>query len=382
MSFATIIGAVLLLLALAGIGYGLLALAAIARFRALSSPPAVPAEPVTILKPLHGPEPRLAANLATFLDQDWSAPVELVTGVKRATDPAIGVATGLRQSAERTVRPVIDPTEHGANAKVGNLTNMMAAASHDLIVLSDSDMNVPRDYLAQVAATLGQPGVGAVTCLYRGRGDAGFWSTLGAAGISYHFLPNVVVGLMLGRGSPCMGSTIALRRSTLDAIGGFPAFADILADDHAIGAAVRARGEEVAVVPLLITHGSAESSLAALLAHELRWAATVRQIVSVPEYLGTIVTYPVPLALLGLAFVPSAGLVALVGAIAVRVALWRRIDGWSGEKSASLWLLPMRDTLSFVTFLGSLLVRSVDWRGQRLRMDVEGRVSAPAESSE
>jgi len=377
-----ILGAILLVLAVAGVGYSLLSLVAIGRFRSLPQPQAVQPEPVSLLKPLHGSEPRLAANLATFLDQGWPAPIELVAGVRARADPAIAVAMALPQTTDRIVRPVIDPTDHGANAKIGNLTNMAPTATHDLIILSDSDMSVPCDYLAKVAATLATPGVGAVSCLYRGRGDAGFLSVLAAAGSSYHFLPSVLVGLMLGKGEPCMGSTIALRRATLDAIGGFEAFADILADDHAIGAAVRARGLKVAMAPLLLIHASDEASLGALVRHELRWAATVRQLIPLPEYLATIVTYPVPLALLAVPFLPLPAAAGLGAALLARFVVWRRIDHWSGSPSAPMWLLPLRDTLSFVVFLGSLVVRSVDWRGQRLRMDTNGRVRAPMESTE
>ena len=146
-----------------------------------------------------------------------------------------------------------------------------------MIVLADSDMAVPRDYLTILAAALDRPGVGAVTCLYRGRGDAGFWSRLTALGIDLHFLPATLIGRATGLGHPCMGSTIALRRATLDAIGGFARFADTLADDHALGAAVRATGATVAIPDMILTHGCSERTLAALLRQELRWNATDRR---------------------------------------------------------------------------------------------------------
>lgn len=376
MSFGVILGSVLLLLALAGIGYTVHALIAVGRFARRPAPAAVAGEPVSLLKPLHGAEPRLRENLASFLDQRWDAPVELVAGVQRTDDPAIAAARGLADSPGRSVHCVIDATPHGANAKVANLINLFPAATHDLLVLSDSDMSVPRDYLSQVAGALGQPGVGVVTCLYRGRGDAGFWSRVAAAGVSYGFLPSVVVSLSLGPVRACMGSTIALRRDTLAAIGGFPALADVLADDHAIGAAVRARGQAIAVPPMVLVHAATERSLAEVVRHELRWAATVRDIVSVGERIGLAFTQPVAPALLAALFLPRTGLAALAAALAVRALLWWRVDRWAGA-TAPLWLLPLRDILSTGVFVASLFVRSVDWRGQRLTMIANGRIVRP-----
>lgn len=377
-----VIAAILLLLALAGTGYTLVAAQLVWRFGRRAPLAPVLAEAVSLLKPLHGAEPRLGDNLASFLDQTWDARIEMVCGVQHRDDRAIGVVERLvaQTNPLSQVRLIVDPTRHGANAKIANLLNMAPAASHDLIVLSDSDMAVPPDYLATLAATLAQPGVGAVSCLYRGRGDAGFWSRLGAAGSSYQFLPSVLVGLALGQGAPCMGSTIALRRGTLDRIGGFAPFADTLADDHAIGAAVRALGLEVAIAPIVLIHAASETSLVGLVRHELRWAATVRGLVAWPAYLGSIMTYPLPLALLGAIGVPALGGCVVLAALAARILLVARIDRLCGARTAPLWLLPIRDILSFTLFLASFGVRSVDWRGQKLRMTSRGRIVPRSES--
>ena len=356
----------LLLLALAGIGYTIWAAILVARFERAAEPPPVAAEPVTLLKPLHGAEPLLEANLRSFLAQEWDAPIEMVAGVQRADDPAIAVAQALG------ARAVIDPTVHGANAKIGNLINMMPSARHDLIVLSDSDMAAPRDYLARVAAALAQPEVGAVSLLYRGRGDAGFWSSLAGMAISYNFLPSVLVARSVGAHEPCMGSTIALRRATLERIGGFAAFADTLADDAAIGAAINALGLHIACPRLIVAHGCTETSLSAVLRHELRWAATVRG-VDPRGYMGLGVTFPVAWAILALPFAPLPALGMLAGALAARLLLVSEVDRLAGTKSGARRWLVVRDGLSFIVFMTSFFVRSVDWRGARLNMEADRR---------
>ena len=119
---------------------------------------------------------------------------------------------------------------------------MAQVARYPVIVAADSDVAVGPDYLSTLAATLTQPGVGAVTCLYRGLPSSGFWSRLAAMAVHDHFLPTTILGLALGLARPCLGATIALSRETLSRIGGFETVANQLADDYAIGKAVREAG--------------------------------------------------------------------------------------------------------------------------------------------
>lgn len=359
-------------LAIVGIGWVLAAAFVAARFgRRLRAPRvAVAPEPATILKPLYGAEPRLGDNLRSFQDQRWPAPVQIVAGVQSGSDGALPALHAFGDSIDT----VIEPRRHGANAKIGNLINMTSAIRHDLVLLSDSDIAVPSDYLDRVAATLAGPGVGAATCAYAGRGDSGIWSVLGAAGISYHFLPNVLLSVALRTGDVCMGSTIAMRRETLERIGGFARFADILADDHAIGAAVRELGQSVAIAPVIVTHASAERSLGELVRHELRWAATVRDL-NFGGYVGLILTHPLPFALLAAALAPGWATLALVAAaVGARLGAARVIDRMVGRKTAPRWLLPLRDLLSFGVFVTSFFVRSVSWRDTQLAMRKAGRI--------
>ncbi|GAA4781083.1 bacteriohopanetetrol glucosamine biosynthesis glycosyltransferase HpnI [Stakelama sediminis] len=334
------------------------------------------ASAVTLLKPLYGAEPRLFENLATFIEQDWPAPVQMLCGVQRADDPAIAAVEALKaRYPDADIELVVDPTVHGSNAKVSNLINLMRRARHDRIVLSDSDMAVPRSYLATLHHGLEQPGVGAVSCLYRGRGDAGFWSRLAALGTDLHFLPAAAIGIASGMGHPCMGSTIAMRREMLNALGGFEAFADILADDHAIGAAVRARGKRVAIPPMLLTHCFTEEAPGALLRHELRWNATIAGI-DPGGAAGSIILHPLALALVSLICVPGwPGTVALLFALAARGIVAVRTARDTGDALARIALIPVRDTLSFALFLGGFVTRSVEWRGAALKITRGGRLA-------
>jgi ceramide glucosyltransferase len=372
-----VIGWALLGLSAIGSLYTIASAWVVAQFFARRGATVATAEPVTLLKPLHGAEPRLADNLGTFLRQDGAGAIQMVCGVSRAEDLAIAAVEGLSGAK---VDLVVDPARHGASAKISNLINMMRAAEHSILILSDSDMVAPPEYVATVVAALAPADVGAVTCLYRGRGDAGFWSQLGAAGLSYQFLPGALFGAVTGLAHPCMGSTIAFRRETLKRIGGFGRFADVLADDHAIGAGVRALGLRVVIPPMLVTHASAERSFRELWRHELRWAATVFG-VAPAGHAGSIMGMPLPLALIGLAFLPASPIAwATLGlAFLCRAALKKIVDRSAGAVTGSILLLPVRDLLTFVVFVASFFVRSIDWRGGTLKMTKHGRIVAAPE---
>lgn len=368
------LGALAIVLAMLGIAYSVAAAIVFRRFFAAKKSAAPRTEAVTLLKPLYGAEPRLYDNLATFLAQDHAGPLQLVCGVQRADDPAIAVVEALKLAHPTAeIDLVVDPTIHGASGKLSNLINMDRAARHPYVVLSDSDIAVGPDYLAQLLATLDDPAVGAVTCIYSGRGDAGFWSRLVAAGVTYQFMLGVVFGVANRLAAPCMGSTIAIRRETLDRIGGFARFADVLADDYAIGEAVRALGLTVAVPPVLVTHASDETNLLQLWRHELRWGATVRDVAFWP-YVGIVIGLPFPTALLAALYVPQFGLSLALAAVIARLVVVRNVDAAVGERIAPLWMALLHDILAFAIYIASFFVRSVDWRGATLTMKTDGRI--------
>ena len=224
-------------------------------------PATEPAPDLTILKPLHGDEAGLYENLASFCEQDYSGAVQIVFGVENPNDPAIAVVERLRAAYPgKALELVIEPRAVGSNPKVANLINMSGRIAHDVIVLADSDIRVRRDYLARLVGALERQGGGAVSCPYYGISTGSLWSQLAQLTIDSHFLPGVVVGARLKLSQPCLGSTIALRRSSLSAIGGFEPLADCLADDYVLGELLQQRGEPVTVLPFAVGHVCCEMS--------------------------------------------------------------------------------------------------------------------------
>lgn len=363
--------------AVLGCCYALFATFAVRRF-ARSSGAAAPASfpAVSVLKPLRGAEPSLYANLAGFCAQDYPAPVQIVFGVADPSDAAIAIVRKLAADfPERDLVLSVNPRRQGANAKISNLINMAGQARHDVLVVSDSDIVVAPDYLQKVVANLETPGVGLVTCLYRGKAAAGFWSRLSVAAIDYQFLPNVLAGLKLCLAAPCFGSTIALRKATLESIGGFEAVADQLADDYVLGALVRRAGLNVVIPGYVVAHACAERSFGDLWRHELRWARTIRSVDPL-GFAGLVISYAVPLALLGLVLggITPAGLI-LIAALICRFALQHALDRAFHLRNGVFWLGPLRDCLSFIVFVMSFFGRGVEWRGDRYGLRPDNRLA-------
>ena len=364
---AAVLAAVGLVQALAG---------GLAAFRFARRRPAAlgPTPPITLLKPLHGAEPMLEEALESACRQDYPQ-WQIVCGVASAEDPAVAVVERLRARYPACdIALVIDPTPHGVNGKIGNLINMLPAAKHDLLAISDSDVHTPPDYLTAVAAAASAPGVGLVTAVYAGlAAPVTLASRLGATAITHLFLPGALLARALGR-QDCLGATMALRRTTLAAIGGLESLADRLADDNLLGRKVRALGLSVGLAPVMVSTTVPEETLSALWRHELRWSRTIRRL-EPAGFAASSVQYPLAWALLTLILSGGAdwAVAGFLVAWVLRAALALAIDARLGlAKSglatrAPIWLLPVRDALSLAVFAASYASDRVEWRGRNMR---------------
>ena len=347
------------------------------RFARRPSPVISDQPAVSVLKPLHGDEPGLYDNLRSFAEQDYPA-LQIVLGVNNPEDGALPAAHALiRDLPACDIALVVNARASGSNKKVANLENMFEVARHELIVLADSDMRVDRHYLGAVTAPLHDGQTGVVTCLYKGVPTGGKWSEFGAMHINFGFLPSALVAESMGLGGGCFGATIALRRETLERIGGFARLRDELADDHRIGDEVRALGLSVVLSPYIVEARVFEPSLADLWRHELRWARTVRAMAPA-GFAGSVLAHPVAIAALAAA-ATGFGLTACISLVISCVLRWvtaRVIADALGLPPAKPWLLPMRDALSFAVFVASFFGRTVFWRDQVFHVEASGRMTA------
>lgn len=330
--------------------------------------------PVTVLKPLCGAEPGLDRSLRSFCEQNYAGAVQIVFGVQHPADPALAILEALRRDyPQLDLAVLVDSTRHGASAKVSNLINMMRAARHDWLVLADSDVRVPPGYLAAVTAPLADPEVGIVTCPYRGIPRSGVWSLLGALFVDEWFIPSVRVAALFGSRAFAFGATIALRRDVLDAIGGFAAIADQLADDYRLGELTRARGLRTVLSRVVVETSVDEPTLRQLVQHGLRWLRTIR-VVRPWGYAFAGITFSVPVAALGCALAGASPVTLSFLAATLVLRLMLHFEVQTKTSRAPLWAIALGDVLGFALWCGGFATRKVHWRQARYRVARDGSV--------
>jgi len=354
--------------------YCVLAIVAAARYRAVVPAPAAEAPPISVLKPLAGLDLGLEENLRSFFEQDYPN-FEILFGVREHYDPAIAVVEALRARYPGVPSALIVTGEPPyPNAKVFSLDRMMAAAHHDLLVMSDSDIRATPEMLRTLAAEFADPRLGVATCPYRAVPGASPWSTLEALGLNTEFLAGVLVARMLEGMRFALGPTIAARRETLVKIGGFDRLKDFLAEDFVMGSLAAAHGYGVILSSYVIEHRIGSQPLGANLRHRLRWNRSTRR--SRPlGYIGQVFTNPLPLALLLWAVQPGWWPVVAVTALVRAAVAWAVAGGVLHDRlTARLWyLVPVQDIASFLGWVAGFFGNTILWRGRRYLLLADGR---------
>jgi ceramide glucosyltransferase len=347
--------------------------------------------PLTLLKPVHGAEPGLEAHLATFFEQDYPQ-YEILFCARQADDAGLETA---RKVARRYPRiPAKFLWTNGQpdyiNDKVISLEKMEAVAAHEILVISDSDVRVTRDYLRAVALPFADQRVGAMCCPYRGVAvEGGLWARLEAVGMSVEMTSGVLAARALEGMRFVLGPTMAFRRDVIRRMGGFGVSADYCADDFVLGNETYKLGEKVVLSHHAIDHMVINSSFLASLEHQARWMRSTR--FSRPKgHMGTALTFSMPYGLLawGAAAAlghPVLGLALLGWSVATRLALAIAVGrlvvrdpSWFGL----LVLYPLRDLMGFGFWAASYLSSRVLWRGRVYELLPGGKMRAACDGAD
>ena len=351
----------------------LTAIAAV-RYRGVRPPRPSAWPAISVLKPLAGVDEGLEENLASFFEQHYPQ-FEILFAVRSASDPAIAVVEKLAAHYRAVPsRLIVTGEPPYPNAKVYSLDLMLAAARNQLVLMADSDVRVTPDMLSAIAAEFADEKLGLATCPYRAVPGRSFWSTLEAVGLNTEFIGGVLVARMLDGMKFALGPTIAARRAALEAMGGFDAVKDFLAEDFVMGNRVAARGFGVILSSYVIEHRIGAQRFAANLRHRLRWNRSTRR--SRPwGYLGQVFTNPLPLALLLWAVRPSWWPVLAV------TAAFRALAGWAASQHVLRdpltrrlwWLVPLQDIAGFLAWIGGFFGNTILWRGRKYYLRRDGR---------
>jgi ceramide glucosyltransferase len=371
-------------------GVGLLALLAqrVCVGLHLRARPALPGRRpgVSILKPLCGADDGLADNLERFATLEYPR-YELLLGLKDTADAAWPIACAVAQRHPRRVRVVLQRTFSGLNPKVNQLATLEREARYDVLLVSDSNTRPPPGYLSELAALFEDPSVDCVTHPVSGTGHQSLGALLDNLHLASSIGPGQIGARLIAGRDLVVGKSMALTRAALAELGGFETFANHLAEDYVIGQALSGR---VALARLAVQNVSTQRTVASFWARYARWGVIHRTAVSLPTSLAQALLNPWPLALIAVAAHPTALAAALCAGTLVLKALVdvscaRALGCRAGVEG--LLAVPLKDLLLFAAWAQGLVRRTVDWRGNRLRVGPGSRLvsdvalePAPAEA--
>jgi ceramide glucosyltransferase len=330
--------------------------------------------PVSVLKPVHGLEARLKENLESFFRQDYPN-YEILFAADEANDEALDVVREVCARYPHIRSRILVTGTPWPNPVVYSFHCLSEAAAHDILVTTDSDVEVGPRYLREIVPPLLDPKVGMVTCVYRGKNAAGFFSGLTAIGMSVEMTAGVLVANLLEGMKFGLGPTTVVRKDSLASIGGYTALRDYIAYDFAIGNLMAKAGYRVVLSGHIIDHVVNQKSFRRMWQNQLRWAQTTRY--SRPKgHFGSGLIFAMPYGILGLI---AAGLLGhwgiglgLLGLAVLNRLVEAWLVGWLVVRDPQIprapWLYPLRDLLGFLVWFASYLNLRYVWRDSRFEL--------------
>jgi ceramide glucosyltransferase len=330
--------------------------------------------PVSVLKPVHGLEAQLKENIESFFRQDYPD-YEILFAADTADDAALEVVREVSARYPNIRSRILVTGTPWPNPVVYSFYSMAEAAAHEILVTTDSDVEVSPNYLRQIVPPMLDPQVGMLTCVYRGKNAGGFFSGLTAIGMSVEMTAGVLVANLLEGMKFGLGPTTVVRKDALAGIGGYAALKDYIAYDFAIGNLIAKAGYRVVLSGHIIDHVVNQKSFRYMWQNQLRWAQTTRY--SRPKgHFGSGLIFAMPYGLLG--FFAAWGLghlaigVLLLGIAVVNRLLEARLVGWTVVRDPQIrrapWLYPLRDLLGFAIWFASYLKLRYVWRDSRFEL--------------
>ena len=336
--------------------------------------------PVTILKPVCGLEKYQRENLRSACIQDYPE-FQVVLSVQDADDPALSLLYELQKEfgADR-VTVAVENFRAGTNGKINNMIGGLRHARYDALVISDSDVMLTPDYLKTIVAPLSKSDVGCVCTFYKAAGADSWYEKVELLTLNADFITNVLFAHASGASRFCLGASAAIRRSTLEEIGGLEALSDYLVEDYEMGRRVWEQGKKVEIVPYFVDTIVDLKSPSAWWNHQIYWDQNTRAARPF-AFLSTALIRSVPFAFLfaAMRLGDPVGLAVLIGAMGLRIATAALVLGWGlrdREGMRSLWLLPFRDISSLATWLLAFTKRTTVWRGASFILTKDGRLVA------
>lgn len=360
---------------------------------------------VTLLKPLKGCDPTTADSLQSWFNQNYTGPVQILFGVADANDPVCGLVRELiEKNPGRDLQLVVCSESFGTNGKISTLIQLQRSAKYELILVSDADVRVPPDFIANEVALLRDDKTALVNCFYRLANPVTTAMRWEAVAVNADFWSQVLQAATFKPLHFALGAAILVRRKALTEIGGFKSLAHCLADDYQLGHRIVEKGHRLALCPIVVECWDAPMNWRDVWHHQLRWARTIRVCQPLPYFFSILanatiwpllwlvselpVLSEVPAKITDYGFVQISavggvgipcGMIMAIALILIRICLAQNLQcRFTPERRlvSPFWLVPVKDLLQVVLWFGAFTGNTVEWRGQQLKLRGDGTLMA------
>ena len=332
-------------------------------------PASHPAPAVSLVRPICGIENHVEETLASAFALDYPR-YEIVLCVASAQDPVVPLARRLIAAHPGVpARLLVGNEKISDNPKLNNIYKGWREAAHEWIVLADSNVLMPSDYIQRLLAAW-RPGTGLVCSPPVGGRPDGFWAELECAFLNTYQARFQYSVDTFGFGF-AQGKSMLWNRNVLERAGGIRALGSQLAEDAAATKVVRGAGLKVRLVDAPFEQPLGHRGAAEVWRRQVRWARLRRtsfKTCFMPEVLSGAAW---PIAAAALVATQSDLSLLTVPALA---ALWygsEAVLAWAAgwhltARSPLAWAL--RDLLLPVVWLNGLFGTDFVWRGNQMRV--------------
>jgi ceramide glucosyltransferase len=336
-----------------------------------SAPPDVAG--VSLVRPVCGMENHVEETLRSAFHLDYPR-YEIIFCVATANDDAVPLVRRLIAAHPHVpARLLIGNETISDNPKLNNVCKGWRAAAYDWIVMADSNVLMPRDYIERLRAAW-RADTGVVSSPPAGGRPEGFWAELECAFLNTYQLRWQYAAAAIGFGF-AQGKSMLYRRSQIEEAGGIRLLATEPAEDAATTKVVRDLGLRVRLVDAPFEQPLGYRSAGEVWTRQVRWAqlrqASFRQYYALEILTGSLAPLTAGAYVVTALGLPLGSVIALAAVWYGAEAALAHAAGWYlSLRSPAAWVL--RDILLPLLWIGGWLGRGFVWRGNEMR-PVESR---------
>jgi ceramide glucosyltransferase len=346
---------------------------AIRRFRRSTHETSLSAQypPVSMVRPLCGMDNYVDDTLRSTFELDYPC-YEILFCVASADDPVISLARQLiAENPAVNAQLLIGDDRVSSNPKLNNIVKGWRAATHEWIIITDSNVLMPNDYIKRLLAAW-RADTGLVASPPIGSCPEGFWAELECAFLNTYQARWQYCVDAFGRGF-AQGKTMLWRRPDLDHAGGIEALGKETAEDAAATKIVRDAGLKVRLVDRPVAQPLGRRGAAEVWNRQLRWAR-LRRASFLVHFLPEILSGSLA-PMIGIGILASAHGLSVIATVTIFGALWyagemllARAAGWHVTAYYPLYGLA-RDIILPALYIGAFMGNDFVWRGNAMQVE-------------